>query len=122
MADQIYNNLPKDLVTIIAHQQIRNELLKTLSYDIAKLKNTARVSVIAKNNLTAKCHALLEEWMASKSPRTLARVPYNEIAMRAVKMVSDLMAGDKTSMATIFAKLNEVAFGFQQEMEKKYAQ
>lgn len=122
MSDQIYNNLPNDLVTIIAHQEIRNELLKTLAYDIFTAKDMSKIDETTRENLIAKCHSLLEEWMSSKNPKVVAKIPYADTAAMAAKTIGDFIAGEKTNIAAIFVKLNEIAYTFQLEMERKYGQ
>lgn len=122
MADDVYNNLPSNLVAIITHQQIRNELLQTLAYDISSVENLDQIDTTTRKNLISKVHTLLEEWMASKNPKVLALIPYNEILQKAIKIVTGFLSGAKINMAGAFVTLNELAFEFQQEMERKYGQ
>jgi len=121
MSDQIYNNLPKDLVAIIAHQETRNNLLKALACDIVEAQDQSKLDEVTKKNLNAKCHSLLEEWMASKSPKILLKIPFREISTNATKIIASFMSGEQASVAATFIKLNEIAYNFQLEMEKKYA-
>lgn len=121
MSDQVYNNLPNDLVSVIAHQEIRNEILKTLSYDIVAAKSMPKINSITKDNLNTKCHSLLEEWIASKNPKLLSKISFGEISSYATKTIDSLLSGTETSLAAIFTKLNEVAYNFQLESEKKHA-
>lgn len=121
MPDQVYNNLPNDLISIIAHQEIRNDLLKTLSFDIVEAKSMAKVDEATRNNLNTKCHSLLEEWLASKNPKLLGQITFAETSGRAAKVIDNILRSNEGSLAMIFATLNEEAYGFQLEMEKKYA-
>lgn len=120
MADDVYNGLPQDLVAIIAHQEIRNEILKTLSVDFMIAREAKEISEITKKSLIAKCHGLLEEWIAANKPKLLPKIVYREIPARAVKIVDDLLYKEKYSATKVFVALNEAAYNFQTEMEKKY--
>lgn len=81
----------------------------------------AKVDEATRNNLNTKCHSLLEEWLASKNPKLLGQITFAETSGRAAKVIDNILRSNEGSLAMIFATLNEEAYGFQLEMEKKYA-
>lgn len=117
---QIFDNLPKDLVEIIAHQQIRNDLLASLAYDISEYSKQSAVAEIYKKNLVVKCQSFLGEWMASKSPKIYPMINFGDYFSVSVQIVENLLK-EKNRFGGVYAELTEKAYTFQQEMISKYA-